>query len=164
MISAVGETVYATELIRRLPTVSGFDTTAITGGGASAALGYPISSLTSIQPESLRQEVLQQYALSIQAIWKVVTPFAGVALLCTFFLKVYSLDRKTTRLGADGEKPAENAGKSSDATRTEAAPNGDLERGATKEAVREEADTGIDARGRTGAMGAGEATEGAAPL
>lgn len=101
---SVGGTIYGSELRKRLPAIQGFDSSFLQEGGASSALSYPISALKEISPPELRQQVLQAYALSIQRIWMVACPMAGVAFLLTFVIKVYTLNRASTRLPA-GAKP-----------------------------------------------------------
>lgn len=68
----------------------------------------------------MRADVIAQYALSLRTIWMVVTPLAGMAWICTFFFKVYSLDRNQhAPAAADKEKALEDG--NSDRTHVDSA-------------------------------------------
>lgn len=94
---SIAGSVYGSDLTNRLSKVAGFNGGSSLGS-ASSALTYPISSLANITPASLRMQVIQEYCLALRLIWIVITPIVGVAFLLTFLLKVYSLNRATTRL------------------------------------------------------------------
>lgn len=121
-----------------MPKVQGFNSGAITSGGPSAVLSYPINALQNIQPDSLRQAVLDEYGLSIQRIWQVMCPLVGIGFLLTFLMKVYTLDRKSNRLPGKGDETL--VADKQNASPTEK----DVEKGGMQaEAASEEADTGL---------------------
>lgn len=97
---AVGDTVFATELPKRLAKISGYDksSTAATTSGDYASLSH-------IEPESLRQQVLHAYTRSLATIYIVSLPITFVGLLCVLVVREYTLKRNIHRGGKD-EAPA----------------------------------------------------------
>ncbi|KAI0090161.1 MFS general substrate transporter [Irpex rosettiformis] len=94
---AVGQAIWTSELRRRLD-----ETHIILGAETSASsLADSIRQLKDLQPDSLRQAAEHAYTKSIALIWAVDTPFLGIATIMTLFLKKYSLERKTRRVGEE---------------------------------------------------------------
>ena len=71
---SVGDTIFSSELVKRLAKVSGFTTSS-----SSGITSY--TGLTQIQPESLRNQVLHAYTRSLATINSVCVPLSCVGLL-----------------------------------------------------------------------------------
>ena len=108
MGTSIAQSIYGSELSRRTATIPEFEGLLRAANVTTGALNYPVPDIASIQPEALRQQVMQQFSLSIRLVWIVLVPVVGLAFLCTFFLKVYSLkDRKTVRVDGKGNASTE---------------------------------------------------------
>jgi len=106
---AIGETIIANVLPQKLASIPNY---ASLGLGTSAAeLNDSVGLVHLISDVTLRDAVLQAWSEAIGTIWIMSTPMAGFALILTFFLREYSLDRKIVQ-GGEANAP------------------GDLERGA----------------------------------
>jgi len=68
---------------------------------SGAALADSIRGIRTIEPESLRQQVLHAYTKGVSAIWLVNTPMICVCFVAALFLKKYSLERKIFRAGQE---------------------------------------------------------------
>ncbi|KAJ7716799.1 hypothetical protein B0H14DRAFT_3012624 [Mycena olivaceomarginata] len=84
-------------LRQRLSKISG-----LTMDLSGAALPDSARQIQSIEPESLRQQVLHAYTKGVSAIWLVNTPIISVGFVAALFLKKYSLKRKIIRTGKKG--------------------------------------------------------------
>ena len=80
---SVGDTIFTTELTKRLAQVPGFSNSSSASGGA---LVTSFTGLTQIQPVSLREQVLHAYTRSLSTIYIVATPVAFVGLLFGSYL------------------------------------------------------------------------------
>ncbi|KIJ49256.1 hypothetical protein M422DRAFT_205468 [Sphaerobolus stellatus SS14] len=92
---SVGQTIFTSELQRKIKNIQGFDTGNL--NDSATALLDNIRGLKSIQPMALRQEVLHAYASSITTIWDLCTPILGICLILSLFIKKYSLKRNVVR-------------------------------------------------------------------
>ncbi|KAF8608521.1 MFS general substrate transporter [Ceratobasidium sp. AG-I] len=103
---SIGGALYASEVKRRLASISGFS-----GVGISRAeLETNVHGLKDIQPEELRQQVLHAFTRSLSTIWIVLTPILFVGTLCAFFIRSYTLVRQIERgqkKGTEAEVVAE---------------------------------------------------------
>ncbi|KAJ7083146.1 MFS amino acid permease [Mycena belliarum] len=83
---------------------------------SGAALADSIHAIRSIQPESVRQQVLHAYTKGVSTIWIVDTPIIGVCLIASLFLKKYTLKRKVIRTAKGGiaDLPANSTSLSDD--------------------------------------------------
>ncbi|KAJ6479069.1 MFS amino acid permease [Mycena sanguinolenta] len=68
---------------------------------SGAALADSIRRIQTIEPESLRQQVLHAYTQGVAAIWLVNTPILCVCFVAALFLRYYSLKRKIFRTGKE---------------------------------------------------------------
>ncbi|KAL5485001.1 hypothetical protein ACEPAI_7643 [Sanghuangporus weigelae] len=87
---SVGNTIFQSELSKRLTKIGGF----------SSSLGSSLPDYTTIQqiqPDSLRQQVSHAFTRSIATIFIVWTPISSVALLLFLVVKNYSLKRNFER-------------------------------------------------------------------
>ncbi|KAG8949458.1 hypothetical protein FRC04_008557 [Tulasnella sp. 424] len=91
-ISASGS-VYVSFLRRRLNNIQGYDASRIPNN----QLINGVSSLKTIQPDSLRAQVVGAYAKSISSIWLVCTPLVALALVLSLFVRGYTLKRGVVR-------------------------------------------------------------------
>ncbi|GJJ06332.1 hypothetical protein Clacol_000523 [Clathrus columnatus] len=99
---SIGQTVFSSELRRRIAQVPGYMLDA-----SSSSLIDNVRTLKDIQPLSLRQEVFHAYEKSISTIWIVDTPILGLSFLATLLLKKYTLKRKVTRMPKqNGDQPS----------------------------------------------------------
>ncbi|KAF8485604.1 major facilitator superfamily domain-containing protein [Gautieria morchelliformis] len=107
---SVGQAIWSSEVRKRIVNIPNYrpDTSA-------GALTQSVTQLKNITPPALRQQVLHAYSKSIATIWIVDTPLIGVGFLMSLFILRYTLKRNVVR----SEKP------------TGAAPEADLEKGAT---------------------------------
>lgn len=76
---SVGDTIFTTELVKRLAKIPGFASNSSTGGAAAAFAGF--TGLTQIQPVSLREQVLHAYTRSLATIYIVAVPMSFVGLI-----------------------------------------------------------------------------------
>ncbi|KAJ7314253.1 major facilitator superfamily domain-containing protein [Mycena albidolilacea] len=87
-------------LRQRLSKISG-----LTMDLSGAALADSARQIQSIEPESLRQQVLHAYTKGVSAIWLInapIIPCASWQVLSALFLKKYGLKRKIIRTGKKG--------------------------------------------------------------
>ena len=70
---SMGDTIFSSELVKRLAKVSGFTSS------SSGVTSY--TGLTQIQPESLRNQVLHAYTRSLATIYIVCVPLSFIGLL-----------------------------------------------------------------------------------
>lgn len=103
---SIGDTIYTTELSKRLAQVPDLSSTGVSPTGSVSS--YAI--LSQIQPLALREQVLHAFTRSLSMIWIVSVPLAFSGLICALFVKEYSLKRHVDR-GAHGqvEKSEEQA-------------------------------------------------------
>ena len=114
---SMGDTIFSSELVKRLAKVSGF-----TSSSSSGVTSY--TGLSQIQPESLRNQVLHAYTRSLATIYIVCVPLSFIGLLagtlkllisswsiylsCLCFLvltvREYSLQRNLQRGAKDAHK------------------------------------------------------------
>ncbi|GJJ12691.1 hypothetical protein Clacol_006935 [Clathrus columnatus] len=133
---SVGQAIWSSELVKRLPSISGFH--AHTSPGA---LAQSVPSLKNIQPASVRRQVIHAYAKSISTIWLVDTPISFVGLVMSLFILKYTLKRTIIRsekpgLTGDGTNPettATNTGSNGAASQIQ--PERDLEKGVEGKSV-----------------------------
>ena len=111
---AVGDTIFASELTKRLAKVQGFDSTI---AGEAARGDY--SALAHIQPESLREQVLHAYTRSLVTIYIVAVPLSFVGLLAVLCIHEYSLKRNIQRGGKEAAAAAPGAGEDAGAMEKE---------------------------------------------
>lgn len=78
---SVGDTIFTTELVKRLAKVPGYasSSAAQSSGGGVAITSF--TGLTQIQPVSLREQVLHAYTRSLATIYIVALPMSFVGLL-----------------------------------------------------------------------------------
>ncbi|KAJ7062898.1 MFS general substrate transporter [Mycena amicta] len=95
---SIGQTIWTSILQQKLAKISGL-TVNLTG----SALADSVRKIQTIQPESLRQQVLHAYTTGVSAIWIMNTPIVVVCFVVVFFLKKYSLKRKVIRTGKNGK-------------------------------------------------------------
>ncbi|KAF7318122.1 Membrane transporter [Mycena chlorophos] len=95
---AVGQTVWTSVLRKKLAKISGLSIPL-----DPTSLANYIRQLGTIQPESVRQQVIQAYTQSVSTIWIVDTPIVAFCFFAVFLLKKYSLKRKVIRAGKDGK-------------------------------------------------------------
>lgn len=80
---SLGDTVFTTELTKRLAQVPGFSNSSSANSGASVT---SFTGLTQIQPVSLREQVLHAYTHSLSTVYIVAAPVAFVGLLFGTYL------------------------------------------------------------------------------
>lgn len=120
---SVGDTIFSTELTKRLARISGISSLGLSTNGGSTGF----SGLSQIQPVSLRLEVLHAYTRSLATIWIFACPVAFIGLLCGVYkfplmkrhtdasfllvllVKEYSLDRPAKREEKDGKDASHTA-------------------------------------------------------
>ncbi|KAJ7911078.1 hypothetical protein B0H13DRAFT_586096 [Mycena leptocephala] len=126
MVCTTKHHVYATSQVlrQRLSKISG-----LTLNLSGAALADSARQIRSIEPESVRQQVLHAYTKGVSAIWLVNTPIICVCFFAVLFLKKYSLKRKVIRAGKKG---------------TEVVPASDLEKGSEEKASTEEVQASVE--------------------
>ncbi|KAJ7476981.1 MFS amino acid permease [Mycena galericulata] len=122
---SIGQAVWTGVVRGRLSKISG-----LTLDLSGAALADSVRAIQTIEPDSVRQQVLHAYTKGVSAIWLLDTPIICVCLVATLFLKKYTLKRKVVRTGKKGaEVVPENA----------SPPADDLEKGPDeKESAEEE--------------------------
>ncbi|KAJ6579540.1 MFS amino acid permease [Mycena vulgaris] len=91
---SVGQAIWSGVLRDRISKISG-----LTLDLSGAALADSIHQIQSIEPESVRQQVIHAYTKGVSTIWIVNTPIICVSLVAALFLKKYSLKRKIIRTG-----------------------------------------------------------------
>ncbi|KAG8217942.1 major facilitator superfamily domain-containing protein [Butyriboletus roseoflavus] len=104
---AIGEAIIAIELPRRLAAIQNIASLGL--GDSITALNDGIGQVHLIPDVTLRNAVLHAWASSIAMVWVVTTAVAGVALILTFFLREYTVNRKT--VNDDDDKNAEDSEK-----------------------------------------------------
>ncbi|KAF9218213.1 hypothetical protein BS17DRAFT_791914 [Gyrodon lividus] len=109
---AVGEAIISTVLPTKLASIPNIGSLGFSG--SAAALNDSVSKIHLIPDVTLRNAVLHAWSRSIATIWIMSTPVSGVALILTFFLREYSLTRKTVQSG--DAKTAHDAEKGAAAT------------------------------------------------
>ncbi|KAF7318123.1 Membrane transporter [Mycena chlorophos] len=95
---SIGQTVWSSILQQQLAKISGL-TLNLTG----AALADSVKAIQTIEPESLKEQVLHAYTKGVSAIWIMDTPIVAVCFFAAFLMKKYSLKRKIIRTGKDGK-------------------------------------------------------------
>lgn len=75
---SVGDTIFSTELVKRLARVPGYTGSSAASGGSGIT---SFTGLTQIQPVSLREQVLHAYTRSLATIYIVAVPISFVGLL-----------------------------------------------------------------------------------
>ncbi|KAF7331017.1 Membrane transporter [Mycena venus] len=93
---SVGQAIWSGVLRQRLSKISGL-TLNLSGAALDSA-----RQIESIQPASVRQQVLRAYTKGVSAIWLVNTPIICVCFVAVLFLKKYSLKRRVIRTGKNG--------------------------------------------------------------
>ena len=134
---SVGDTIFTSEVSKRLAKISGLASTGISATGGIASY----TGLSQIQPESLRQQVLHAFTRSLATIWIVFTPISFVGFLFVLVVREYSLKRTVDRqshgpasTGKPAQAPvAESVGGDSTVAQS-ARPSGDLSKAPTVEA------------------------------
>ncbi|KAJ7499660.1 MFS amino acid permease [Mycena latifolia] len=116
---SVGQAIWSGVLRKQISKISG-----LTLDLSGAALADSIHQIQTIQPESVRQQVLHAYTKGVSAIWIVNTPIICVCLVATLFLKKYSLKRKVIRAGKNGAEASLPANSSSLVDDVEKGPDG----------------------------------------
>ena len=79
----MGDTIFSSELVKRLAKVPGF-----ISSSSSGVTSY--TGLTQIQPDSLRDQVLHAYTRSLATIYIVCVPIAFVGLLAGMLKRLIS--------------------------------------------------------------------------
>ncbi|KAG9127819.1 hypothetical protein FRC07_008829 [Ceratobasidium sp. 392] len=100
---SVGGAIYASEVKRRVASISGFSGSSLSQG----QLETNVHGLKNIQPEELRQQVLHAFTRSLSTIWIVMTPLLFFGTLCVLVLRSYTLVRQVERgqkKGAEKDK------------------------------------------------------------
>ncbi|KAJ7911085.1 MFS general substrate transporter [Mycena leptocephala] len=110
---SVGQAVWSGVVRQRLSKIPG-----LTLNLSGAALADSARHIQTIEPASVRQQVLHAYTKGVSAIWLVNTPIICVCFVAALFFKKYSLKRKVIRTGKKG---------------TEVVPADDLEKANTEE-------------------------------
>ncbi|KAF8843667.1 MFS general substrate transporter [Paxillus ammoniavirescens] len=101
---AVGEAIISTILPKKLAGIPNISSLGL--GDSAAALNDSVSKIHLIPDVTLRNAILHAWSRSIATIWIMCTPLCGVALILTFFLRAYSLNRKTVQ-GGDAKTPSD---------------------------------------------------------
>ncbi|KAJ7031126.1 MFS amino acid permease [Mycena alexandri] len=94
---SVGQAIWTGVIRQRLSKIPNF-----TVNLSGAALADSVRTIQSIQPDSVRQQVLHAYTKGVSTIWIVDTPIIGLCFFATLFLKKYTLKRKIIRTGKAG--------------------------------------------------------------
>ncbi|KAG8742710.1 hypothetical protein FRC10_000984 [Ceratobasidium sp. 414] len=100
---SVGGAIYASEVKRRVASISGFSNSTLSQG----QLETNVHGLKDIQPEELRQQVLHAFTRSLSTIWIVMTPLIFFGTLCILVLRSYTLVRQVERGQKKGTEKAE---------------------------------------------------------
>jgi len=116
---SIGDAIFTGELTQRLSKIQGYNP----GSSGGTSLTQNIQSLSHIQPIELRNEVLHAYSRSISLIWLVCLPLSFAALLASFLMKKYTLQRNVVK-GTKGGPTVPDA----DAEPTPAGAPTDLEK------------------------------------
>ncbi|EJD03251.1 MFS general substrate transporter [Fomitiporia mediterranea MF3/22] len=96
---SVGDTIFQSELPDRLAKIPGYNAASMS---ASGFLDY--TSISHIQPDSLRQQVTHAFTRSLATIYIAFTPIAFVGLLCVLVLREYTLVRTVERGQKQGKE------------------------------------------------------------
>ncbi|KAG8698490.1 hypothetical protein FRC08_005882 [Ceratobasidium sp. 394] len=134
---SVGGAIYASEVKRRVASISGFSGSSLSQG----QLETNIHELKNIQPEELRQQVLHAFTRSLSTIWIVMTPLLFVGTVCILVLRSYTLVRQVERGQKKGAEKAETSGEpdeSAEPVPESASPVRDEEKGEVEAAEGEE--------------------------
>ncbi|KAG8217929.1 MFS general substrate transporter [Butyriboletus roseoflavus] len=94
---AVGEAIISSVLPAKLASIPNFASLGIPI--TAAALNDSVGMVHTISNLTLRDAVLHAWSEAIGTIWIMSTPLSGLALILTLFLREYSLERKTVRIG-----------------------------------------------------------------
>jgi len=89
---SVGDTIFASEVTKRLAKISGYNS-GVSGNEVTA----DFSALSKIQPLALRQQVLHAFTRSLATIWIVNVPIAFVGLLLVLLVRQYTLKQQVVR-------------------------------------------------------------------
>ncbi|PAV18984.1 MFS general substrate transporter [Pyrrhoderma noxium] len=108
---SVGGTIFSTELSKRLAAIPEYASTL--ASGASSMTSY--TSISHIEPASLRNLVEHAYTRSLALIYIVSTPISFVGLLFILVIREYSLKRTVER----GTKPGSNEASARNSLSTE---------------------------------------------
>ncbi|CAK5272288.1 unnamed protein product [Mycena citricolor] len=118
---SVGQVLCSGVVLHKLKKIPGL-TLNLSGG----VLAEGVRQIQTIQPQSMKQQVLHAYTAGISAIWILITPVLCICLIAVLFLKKYSLKRKIIRKDKDGREIVEPV-----AEATEGGPSiSDIEKGA----------------------------------
>ncbi|KAG9040472.1 hypothetical protein FS837_000569, partial [Tulasnella sp. UAMH 9824] len=99
---SAGGSVYVSFLRHRLDEIQGFDASRIPNSQLINSVGL----LHSIQPDSVRDQVIGAYAKSLSSIWLICTPLVALAMVLSFFVRGYSLKRGVVREQPNGTRAA----------------------------------------------------------
>jgi len=99
---SVGQAIWSGVLRSRLSKIPN-----LTFDLSGAALADSVRRIQTIQPDSVRQQVLHAYTKGVSAIWLVNTPLIGLSFVAVLFLKNYTLKRKIIRAGEKGVEEAQ---------------------------------------------------------
>ncbi|KLO19543.1 MFS general substrate transporter [Schizopora paradoxa] len=88
---SVGDTIFASELSKRLKRIPGYT---ISGGSPVTA---DFSALHQIEPLALRQQVLHAFTRSLATIWIVNVPLCFVGLCLVLLIRQYTLKQQVVR-------------------------------------------------------------------
>lgn len=89
---SIGDTIFSSELTKRIARVAGYQ------GATGAQSSNGFTGLTSIQPVSLREQVLHAYTRSLATIYIVALPLAFVGLLSGKYQHFYTFCTRSDRL------------------------------------------------------------------
>ncbi|KAG9086328.1 hypothetical protein FRC06_003147 [Ceratobasidium sp. 370] len=109
---SVGGAIYASEVKRRVASISGFSGSNLSQG----QLETDVHGLKNIQPEELRQQVLHAFTRSLATIWIVMTPLLFFGTLCVLVLRSYTLVRQVERGQKKGAEKTEAEGEPDEST------------------------------------------------
>ncbi|KAJ7165836.1 MFS general substrate transporter [Mycena filopes] len=94
---SVGQAIWSGVIRQRLSKIPnlGLD---LSGSGIADS----VRQIQSLQPESLRRQVLHAYTRGVSTIWIVNTPVVCICFVASLFLKKYTLKRRIIRTGKAG--------------------------------------------------------------
>jgi len=95
---SIGDTIYASELQRRLPLIQGYSPP-----GGSYSVTNNVAGLSHIEPLAVRNQVLHAYTESLATIWVVCTPMVFLGFVCTLCIRSYSLKRTLIQTPRKGD-------------------------------------------------------------
>lgn len=104
---SIGATAFATTFSQRAADISGYTEP------AEGILGDGLYSISQLEPESLRAQVLHAFAVGLRSDWILFASLSAATLLCFLGIKKYEMKRmiKTT----DSKTPAVDSEKAVDA-------------------------------------------------